>query len=218
MLFLSLRTFAGATLVFLMPLCSMMDSSWAFLMPVSNGDAGMRTPALGQGSSSNDNNENENDPTKVWYAGLADSIQKVLINSPPLKAAKQALVQSLAGDYDAVAVRAQLDGLIAKHSVFMLSFTTCPFCIKAKSILDAKQAQYHVVECDVDPNGKALRAELGKLLGRTSVPAIFINGTFVGGCNDGGPYGGGGGGGGGGLVQLDKSGELDTMLRAVSAI
>jgi Glutaredoxin len=109
------------------------------------------------------NNIDDDDPTKVWYAGLADSIQKVLSNNPLLKEAKQALVKSFAGDYDQAAVRAQLDGLIAEHPVLMLSFTTCPFCIKAKSILDAQQAKYHVVECDVDVNGKSLRPQLGRL-------------------------------------------------------
>lgn len=46
-------------------------------------------------------------------------------------------------------------------------------------------------------------------MGRTSVPAIWIDGQFVGGCNDG-PMGG--------LVSLDESGKLDGMLSAVGAI
>ena len=33
--------------------------------------------------------------------------------------------------------------------------------------------------------GNPLRAELGRLVGRTSVPAIFIGGEYVGGCEDG---------------------------------
>ena len=41
-----------------------------------------------------------------------------------LKQGKQALVKSLAGDYDSVAVRERLDGLIADNKVLMLSFTT----------------------------------------------------------------------------------------------
>jgi hypothetical protein len=64
---------------------------------------------------------NEEDPTKVWYAGLADGIQNLLTNSP-LNEGKKALVQSLAGDYDKAATRAKLDGLIAEKPVLMLSF------------------------------------------------------------------------------------------------
>ncbi|EEC49360.1 predicted protein, partial [Phaeodactylum tricornutum CCAP 1055/1] len=72
--------------------------------------------------------------------------------------------------------------LIKENSVLMLSFTTCPFCVKAKQVLDAKNAKYVAVELDMDPEGKAIRAEMGELLGRTSVPAVWIDGKFVGGC------------------------------------
>jgi glutaredoxin 3 len=143
---------------------------------------------------------------------LLKAIQNVLTNNSPLNNAKIALVKSLAGEYDQAQVRSQLDSWITEKPVLMLSFQTCPFCIKAKSILDNKKAKYHVVELDVDPNGKAIRAEMANLTGRTSVPAIFINGNFVGGCNDGGPNGNTG------IVQLDQTGELDSMLRAVGAI
>ena len=39
-------------------------------------------------------------------------------------AGKKAFVKSLAGDYDAIAVRTKIDGLIKDNSVLMLSFTT----------------------------------------------------------------------------------------------
>ena len=66
------------------------------------------------------------------------------------------------------------------------------------------------MELDQDADGKAIRAVMGEMLGRTSVPAIWIDGKFIGGCNDG-PLGGG-------LVQLDESGELDNMLRAANVV
>mmetsp|Transcript_26626 Transcript_26626/g.37505 ORF Transcript_26626/g.37505 Transcript_26626/m.37505 type:complete len:118 (-) Transcript_26626:554-907(-) len=65
-------------------------------------------------------NEND-DPTKVWYAGLANSIQNVLTNSP-LNEGKKALVKALAGEYDEEATRAKLEGLISENEVLMLSF------------------------------------------------------------------------------------------------
>ena len=122
---------------------------------------------------------------------------------------KKKLVKKLAGDYDEEAVRARLDGLINGSPVLMLSFTTCPFCVKAKEVLDAKGAKYTVVELDKDEDGKAIRAEMGDIVGRTSVPAIWIDKVFVGGCNDG-PMGG--------LVKLDETGELNGMLQAVGAM
>jgi len=130
------------------------------------------------------------------------------------KQGKIALVKSLAGDYDETAIRNRLDTLISENRALMLSFTTCPYCLKAKEILNAQPALssgndrvYTIVELDQDVDGKAIRAVLGDLVGRTSVPAIWIDGVFVGGCNDGGPNGDG-------LVQLEQSGQLNSMLQA----
>lgn len=64
-----------------------------------------------------------------------------------------------------------------------------------------------MVELDQVEDGMALRAELGQLVGRTSVPAIWIDGDFIGGCNDG-P----------GLLTLDREGTLDTKLKAAGAM
>ena len=55
-------------------------------------------------------------------------------------------------------------------SVTMYSFTTCPFCKRAKDILNEIGAEYEVMELDVVPEGKAIRAELGDRTGRTSMP------------------------------------------------
>jgi glutaredoxin 3 len=122
---------------------------------------------------------------------------------------KKKLVKSLAGDYDAEAIQARTNGLIQDNPVLMLSFTTCPFCVKAKGVLDDMNAKYTVVELDADPDGKAIRAEMGDLIGRTSVPAIWIGQEFVGGCNDG-PMGG--------VVKLNEEGKLEDMLKGVGSI
>ena len=63
--------------------------------------------------------------------------------------------------------------------------------------------KYEVVELDQIEEGKAIRAEMADVIGRTSVPAIWIGGAFIGGCNDG-PTGG--------LVKLNESGELRSLL------
>lgn len=76
-------------------------------------------------------------------------------------------------------------------------------------MLDDKSAKYTVLELDEDPDGKAIRSEMADLVGRTSVPAIWIGTKFVGGCNDG-PMGG--------LMSLNEKGELDGFLRDVGSI
>lgn len=65
------------------------------------------------------------------------------------------------------------------------------------------------MELDTDFDGKAIRAELGDMIGRTSVPAIWIKSEFVGGCNDG-PLGG--------IVTLKDSGRLNGMLESAGAL
>ena len=61
------------------------------------------------------------DPTKVWYADLANGIQNLLQNSP-LNEGKKAVVKMMAGGYDVAATNQKLDELIA-NPVVMLSFT-----------------------------------------------------------------------------------------------
>ena len=63
------------------------------------------------------------DPTKVWYADLANGVQNLLQNSP-LNEGKKAMVKAMAGDYDVDATRAKLQGLVDDSPVLMLSFTT----------------------------------------------------------------------------------------------
>jgi len=122
---------------------------------------------------------------------------------------KKKIVKSFAGDYDAAAIRNRINELIDDNPVLMLSFTTWPFCLKAKDVLDCINAKYTVVELDKDPDGKAIRAEMADLVGRTSVPAIWIGKQFVGGCNDG-PMGG--------LMSLSESGKLKRLLSKVGSI
>ena len=76
-------------------------------------------------------------------------------------------------------------------------------------MLDTYGAKYTVVELNEVEGGYPLRAELAAREGRTSVPALFVNGVFVGGCNDGGL---------GGVLTLDKAGKLKPMLTDAGAL
>lgn len=69
--------------------------------------------------------------------------------------------------------------------------------------MDSYGAKYEVVELNEVADGYKLRAELAEKIGRTSVPALFVGGAFVGGCNDGGM---------GGVLTLDKDGRLKPLL------
>jgi glutaredoxin 3 len=74
--------------------------------------------------------------------------------------------------------------------------TTCPYCIRAKQLLDEKGVDYEEIVIDGDASKKQeMVAAAG---GRTTVPQIFISGKHVGGCDD--------------LMGLEESGRLDDML------
>jgi glutaredoxin 3 len=88
----------------------------------------------------------------------------------------------------------------------MYSFSTCPFCRKAKDFLEDQNIAYSAIELDLleDNRGNEIRAALGKMTKRTSVPSIFINGNYIGGCNDGNP----------GLLPLARDAErFNAMLK-----
>ena len=73
----------------------------------------------------------------------------------------------------------------------------CPYCWRAKKLLEERGATFQ--EVDVMTDG-SLRAEMRQRAGgRTSVPQIFINGQHVGGCDE--------------LYALDHAGKLTPMLQ-----
>jgi glutaredoxin 3 len=81
-------------------------------------------------------------------------------------------------------------------SVKIYTTKVCPYCVKAKRLLDAKDVDY--VEVDVSSDDKARDDLVKRSEGRRTVPQIFINGKAIGGCDD--------------LHALEESGELDKLL------
>ena len=74
----------------------------------------------------------------------------------------------------------------------------CPYCWRAKHLLDGKKVEYREIAVDFD---KAARdAMIERANGRTTVPQIFIAGRHVGGCDD--------------LVALEHQGKLDELIAA----
>ena len=116
---------------------------------------------------------------------------------------KQGVADLVAGEYDEVATRRSVEDFIGGGGVALYSFTTCPFCRKAKDFLEEQSIPYTAIELDLLPGneGNEIRAVLGKLTRRTSVPSIFIGGEYIGGCNDG-P----------GLLPLSREERFDAML------
>ena len=71
----------------------------------------------------------------------------------------------------------------------------CPYCIRARQLLDAKGVAYEDTPVDGQPG---LRARMEAESGRHTVPQIWIGEQHVGGFDD--------------LWQLELAGELDPLL------
>ena len=76
--------------------------------------------------------------------------------------------------------------------------TTCPYCVRAARLLEAKgiRPEVHVV----DFGGPKKEEMVQRAKGRTTVPQIFIDDRHIGGCDD--------------LYALDRQGMLDKLLAA----
>lgn len=126
---------------------------------------------------------------------------------------KQSVAIALAGDYDQEAVKARIQQEIDSAPVVMFTWEASPACKKAIKYLDVAGAKYKIVRLD-NPwsEGNPIRAELGKRVGRSSVPCIFIGGSYVGG------FDGGVGDESPGILEMAFKGTLREKLDNVGAL
>ncbi|OSM02181.1 glutaredoxin 3 [Magnetofaba australis] len=80
--------------------------------------------------------------------------------------------------------------------VTVYTTTVCPYCVRAKMLLQKKGASYEEVNLDKEPGRRD--EMLSKSGGKRTVPQIFIGDKHVGGCDD--------------LYELELDGELDGLL------
>lgn len=74
----------------------------------------------------------------------------------------------------------------------------CPYCVRAKSLLDQKQVVYQEVKIDEQPERRA--EMINKANGRSTVPQIFVGTTHIGGCDE--------------MFALHAANKLDPLLNA----
>jgi len=86
-------------------------------------------------------------------------------------------------------------------AVTIYSTDICPYCVRAKKLLDQKGASYHEINVQREPDKR--EEMLSRSGGRTSVPQIFIGERHVGGCDD--------------LFALERDKKLDALLRGDAA-
>jgi len=83
---------------------------------------------------------------------------------------------------------------MAKVEIY--TWQSCPFCIRAKSLLVTKAVEYQ--EYSIDGDHSARKAMSQRADGRTSVPQIFIDEKGIGGCDE--------------LYSLEAENKLDVLL------
>ena len=72
----------------------------------------------------------------------------------------------------------------------------CPFCIKAKSLLNKKKVKFSEINVS---NDESLREKMSAMAnGARSVPQIFADNTHIGDCDK--------------IYKLDKEKKLDKLL------
>ena len=73
----------------------------------------------------------------------------------------------------------------------------CPFCIRAKALLDQKGINYQEYSIDGDQEARSIMVDRAN--GRKSVPQIFINDEGIGGCEE--------------LYLLESTNQLDKLIK-----
>ena len=92
---------------------------------------------------------------------------------------------------------------LEENDVFVFSKSYCPYCRRAKSILDRLNIKYAVQELDQEENGYQVQQLLAQhVTGVRTVPQIFFKNQFFGGAD----Y----------LTQLASTGELQRHLRSLN--
>lgn len=81
--------------------------------------------------------------------------------------------------------------------VEIYTWRTCPFCIRAKALLDRKGIEY--TEYGIDGDEEARSEMAARAHGSRTLPQIFINDQHIGGCSE--------------LYALDAKQQLDPLLQ-----
>ncbi|MEM9541867.1 MAG: glutaredoxin 3 [Cyanobacteria bacterium P01_E01_bin.42] len=82
-------------------------------------------------------------------------------------------------------------------NIEIYTWSTCPFCIRAKALLKKKGVEF--TEYCIDGDNAAREKMTDRAKGKSSLPQIFIDDRHIGGCDD--------------IYELDGQGELDILLQ-----
>ncbi len=81
-------------------------------------------------------------------------------------------------------------------SVEIYTWKLCPFCLRAKALLNKKGVSFTEYSIDGDNDARTKMSE--RAGGLRTVPQIFINGKSIGGCDE--------------LYELERNNELNELI------
>ncbi|KAK8556839.1 hypothetical protein V6N13_064838 [Hibiscus sabdariffa] len=87
---------------------------------------------------------------------------------------------------------------IFSNKIVIFSKSYCPYCLRAKRIFSELNEKPYVVELDLRDDGAKIQYVLLDLVGRSTVPQVFVNGKHIGGSDD--------------LRDAVKNGTLQSLL------
>ncbi|XP_068326107.1 glutaredoxin-C4 [Pyrus communis] len=87
---------------------------------------------------------------------------------------------------------------ISSNKIAIFSKSYCPYCRRAKAVFKELNQVPYVVELDERIDGRDIQDALSELVGRRTVPQVFVKGTYIGGSDD--------------TVEAYESGELAKLL------
>lgn len=81
--------------------------------------------------------------------------------------------------------------------VKLYSWTFCPFCVRAKEVLVQNGIEFEEI---VIENDQAEMQRLTEITGSDTVPQIFVEDEFIGGCDE--------------LLQIEREGKIEAIFRS----
>ncbi|PIN06820.1 Glutaredoxin [Handroanthus impetiginosus] len=91
-----------------------------------------------------------------------------------------------------------VENVIYSNKIAIFSKSYCPYSLRAKRIFSELEEQPFVVELDLREDGYKIQDVLLELVGRRTVPQVFVNGKHIGGSDD--------------LQAAVRSGQLQNLL------
>ncbi|CAA2982988.1 glutaredoxin-C3 isoform X2 [Olea europaea subsp. europaea] len=91
-----------------------------------------------------------------------------------------------------------VQNVIYSNKIAIFSKSYCPYSLRAKHIFSELQEEPFVVELDLRDDGYKIQDVLLDLVGRRTVPQVFVNGKHIGGSDD--------------LQAAVRSGQLQNLL------